>query len=143
MIDWNLAFEQSLPYDDFLSRHGKEAERAKWAAIHDRVALTGPQRWRGLSTAGGGRTAEQQALHHPLQREYRHAERDQRAQNRPHRQRNAGVARAEHQRPQQADRFAAGYGLEHRASFGWLGHSLTEERGATLTRRGPRQGDRV
>ncbi|QDV32226.1 thioredoxin family protein [Tautonia plasticadhaerens] len=44
MIDWNLAFERSLPYDEFLSRHGKEAERAKWAAIHGRVALTGPQR---------------------------------------------------------------------------------------------------
>jgi thiol-disulfide isomerase/thioredoxin len=44
MIDWGRVFELSLSYDEFLARHGNDAERAKWGAIHDRVSLTAAQR---------------------------------------------------------------------------------------------------
>ena len=40
MIAWDLVFGKALSYEDFLIRHGKDAERVKWAAIHDRVALS-------------------------------------------------------------------------------------------------------
>ncbi|RUL89398.1 thiol reductase thioredoxin [Tautonia sociabilis] len=43
-MDWERAFDGALSYDDFLDRYGSEAERAKWRRVHDRVALTGPQR---------------------------------------------------------------------------------------------------
>ena len=44
MIDWSSVFGASLPYEDFLKRHGSDAERAKWAGIRGRVALTDAQR---------------------------------------------------------------------------------------------------
>jgi thiol-disulfide isomerase/thioredoxin len=37
-------FAQGLRYDDFLSRHGTDAHRARWRGVHDQVALTGAQR---------------------------------------------------------------------------------------------------
>ena len=37
---WRAAFSAALPYDTFLERHATPDQRARWAAVHDRVALT-------------------------------------------------------------------------------------------------------
>jgi thiol-disulfide isomerase/thioredoxin len=44
MIDWEQVFGRALPYGEFLGRHGSEADREKWGAVLDRVALTDEQR---------------------------------------------------------------------------------------------------
>ena len=41
---WQAAFAASLPYDDFLARHGSPDQRSRWQAFHARVALTPAQR---------------------------------------------------------------------------------------------------
>ena len=46
MIDWSNAFADALTYHEFLGRHGSEADREKWSAIRDQVALTDAQRGR-------------------------------------------------------------------------------------------------
>lgn len=44
MIDWQTTFGEALSYGAFLDRHGSEAERAKWRAVHDQVSLTDDQK---------------------------------------------------------------------------------------------------
>lgn len=44
MIDWGKVFGEALGYQEFLAKYGSEAEREKWAAIHDRVGLTEDQK---------------------------------------------------------------------------------------------------
>jgi len=44
MWNWEAVFAESLTYDDFLARHGTEAQRARWAAVEARVELTSEQR---------------------------------------------------------------------------------------------------
>jgi len=43
-IDWRAAFEQALPYEEFLQAHGTEAHRERWQRIYDRVAVTDAQK---------------------------------------------------------------------------------------------------
>ncbi len=44
MWNWEAIFAESLAYEDFLARHGTEAQRARWAAVDERVSLTPEQR---------------------------------------------------------------------------------------------------
>jgi hypothetical protein len=44
VIDWSTTFESALPYDAFLTAHGTEEQRRRWASVHERVVLTEPQR---------------------------------------------------------------------------------------------------
>lgn len=41
---WEAAFSRSLPYAQFLDRHGDAEQRRRWQACHDRVVLTPAQR---------------------------------------------------------------------------------------------------
>lgn len=43
MIDWSLVHAESLPYGDFLARHGSDTHRTRWAGVLDRVRLTDDQ----------------------------------------------------------------------------------------------------
>ncbi|HZZ29681.1 MAG TPA: thioredoxin family protein [Pirellulales bacterium] len=44
MFDFAAKFPLGLTYHDFLSRHGTEEQRRRWAAVFDRVQLTPAQR---------------------------------------------------------------------------------------------------
>lgn len=37
-------FAEALPLDDFLARHGTAADRTRWHAVMEKVALTAAQR---------------------------------------------------------------------------------------------------
>jgi thiol-disulfide isomerase/thioredoxin len=43
MLDYSAKFAQALPYQEFLQKHGTEAHRQRWAAVHARVALSPEQ----------------------------------------------------------------------------------------------------
>lgn len=43
MPDWSALFSQALPYTEFLDRYADPAQRARWDAMHGRVALTDEQ----------------------------------------------------------------------------------------------------
>ena len=45
---WKAAFDASLPYNDFLTRHATPDQRSRWDAFHGRVSLT-PAQTRVLS----------------------------------------------------------------------------------------------
>jgi hypothetical protein len=42
-MDWMSAFEAALPYTGFLDRYANPAQRARWDAMHARVALSSAQ----------------------------------------------------------------------------------------------------
>ncbi len=44
VIDWSATFESALPYNAFLTAHGTEEQRRRWASVHERVVLTETQR---------------------------------------------------------------------------------------------------
>ena len=44
MIDFAAKFSQGLSYEEFLSRHGTDEHRRRWAAVHAAVNLTAAQR---------------------------------------------------------------------------------------------------
>lgn len=44
MWNWEAIFAESLSYEDFLARHGTEAQRQRWAGVDERVELTAGQR---------------------------------------------------------------------------------------------------
>src|SRR3569623_1308672 len=44
MIDFAAKFSQGLSYEEFLSRHGTDEHRSRWAAVHAAVNLTAAQR---------------------------------------------------------------------------------------------------
>ena len=43
-MDWSAVFDEALPYGAFLDRHANESQRARWDAMHGRVALRDDQR---------------------------------------------------------------------------------------------------
>ena len=43
-MDYAAKFDNGLSYSDFLSQHGSEQHRARWAGIHDQVSLTADQK---------------------------------------------------------------------------------------------------
>jgi hypothetical protein len=44
MLDYLSKFDQGLPYEQFLARHGTEAHRQRWASFHAAVKLSDAQR---------------------------------------------------------------------------------------------------
>jgi len=42
-MDWQTHYAQALPYQDFLDRYATPAQRGRWEAVYDRVALTPAQ----------------------------------------------------------------------------------------------------
>ncbi|HET6782079.1 MAG TPA: thioredoxin family protein [bacterium] len=43
-MNWATQFQQALPYQEFLTRHGTDAHRQRWQAVYDRIQLTDQQR---------------------------------------------------------------------------------------------------
>lgn len=43
-LDYAALFGQGLTYSDFLDKYASEAQRPRWAAVHERVSLTDTQR---------------------------------------------------------------------------------------------------
>jgi len=43
-MDFSTKFESGLSYSDFLTKHGNEDQRQRWAAVHEQVNLTAAQR---------------------------------------------------------------------------------------------------
>jgi hypothetical protein len=44
MFDDRSKFDQGLPYEQFLARHGSECHRQRWAGVHSSVKLSDAQR---------------------------------------------------------------------------------------------------
>jgi Thioredoxin len=44
MLDYCAKFDQGLPYDEFLAKHGTEAHRVRWASVRASVKLSDAQR---------------------------------------------------------------------------------------------------
>ena len=42
-MNWNNTFEAGLSYEDFLERHAKPEQRARWQHVYDKVHLTDSQ----------------------------------------------------------------------------------------------------
>ncbi len=48
-MDWSSVMEAALPYAEFLDRHATPGQRARWDAMHERIALEADQ----LALLGG------------------------------------------------------------------------------------------
>ncbi len=44
MFDYRSKFDQGLPYEQFLARHGSAGHRQRWAGVHSSVKLSDAQR---------------------------------------------------------------------------------------------------
>jgi hypothetical protein len=44
MLNYHSKFDQGLPYEQFLARHGSEGHRQRWAGVHAAVKLSDAQR---------------------------------------------------------------------------------------------------